>query len=222
MPRRRGVLRKVALAAIAIPASGCIRLPREGDPAKHPEDRDRPCWQNIEDERIDQEPFFDPEREDEMVIPEDEMHFQYDEYDDEDYPEYKAYIDTVDHSNTVLFKANVYATVEEAIESYSEVHESFEDPDSFGVGDEAMEQEARDGKFAEMVFRKSNAVGHVISYIPGEAPEDPDDRRFRPRSRVSRYSRQLRDYWGGTSDYKDHPGFCRQEVMDLQQPDEDD
>ncbi len=129
MPRRRGVIKKTALATITVPAFGCIKLPREGDPAKPPEDQDRPCWQNIQDERIELEPFFDPGREDEMVLSEEEMHSVYDKYDDENYPEYKAYLDTVDNSVTVLFNAYVHHTVDGAKTRYNENKESYEDPD---------------------------------------------------------------------------------------------
>ncbi len=155
-----------------------------------------------------------------MVIPEDEMHFQYEEYDDEDYPEYKAYIDTEDYSNTILFKTNVYSTVDEAKSHYNVTKQSYDEPNTFGTGDQAAKQD--DGDHAETIMRVSNAVGHVVSYVPDEAPEDPEDRRFQPRTRATGYARELRDYWGGTSSFEDHPGFCREEVKALQQPDEPD
>ncbi len=219
MPRRRGVLKKTVLTVTAISASGCLIADDAGDPGVAPEDRDRPCWQNIDGERIDQEPFFDPGREDEMVLSDDEMHSVYDSYDDEDYPEYNAFIDTVDNSVTVLFNAYVHHTVDGAKTRYNENKDSYDDPDTFtGFADQAIRHTGED--YAEMTIRVSNAVGHVISYVPDEAPEDPDDRRTTPRMKVFGFGQDLHDYWAGTSDYKNQPGFCRQEVMDLQQPDE--
>ncbi len=203
---------------MAITTSGCILADDAGDPGVAPEDRDRPCWENIHGERIDLEPFFDPEREDKMVLPEEEMLSVYDTYEDEDYPEYKAYIDTRDQANTVLFNVEVYPTVEEAETHYNETTQ-VDGAKDYGFGDQAAKH--TDGDYAEMTIRVSNAVGHVISYIPEAAPEDPEDRTFSPRGRVLRFAEELHDYWAGTSSFENQPGFCRDEVKALQQPDED-
>ncbi len=155
-----------------------------------------------------------------MVLSEDEIHSVYEKYDDEEYPEYKAYIDTIDNSVTVLFKVDVYPTVEEAETHYTETKESYEEPKDWWFKDQSVKQ--TDGDHAEMIIRVSNAVGHVISYVPEKAPEDPDDRRTTPRGQVLAFAKDLRDYWAGTGDYRQNPGFCREEVKALQQPDEND
>ncbi len=153
-----------------------------------------------------------------MVPPQEKMHSVYEKYDDEDYPEYKAYIESIDDSVAILLKVDVYPTVEEAETHYNENEESYDEPNTYGFADEAVKQV--NGDYAEMTIRVSNAVGHVISYVPDEAPEEPDERWTSPSARVLAFGEDLHDYWAGTSDYKNQPGFCRQEVMDLQQPNE--
>jgi len=214
---RREVLKAGATALTSV-SYGCIVDDGANEPLP-PEEVDRPCWENIEGEEIDVQPLFNPEDEEEMVIPEDELISEYERFEDEDNPDFDAYVYTEDYSHTVLMRVEVYPTVEAATRRYQEINSGFDEPESFGVGDEATEQ--KKGDSAEMVFRKSNAVGHVKSYVPERAPEEKEKRTFPPRTRVSTFASKLRDYWGGTSDFEDHPGFCREEVVERQNPDKD-
>lgn len=205
------MLKRLGSVTGALAISGCL-VGDDSSPVTPPEERDRPCWETVDGEQVNIDPVFSVADQDEMVLPEDEILSVYEKFDDPDYPTYDAYIDTRDYSNTILLKVKVYADVEDAVEHYEENKAAYESPNNFSIGDEAVRQD--DGDYAEMTMRISNAIGHVISYVPEQAPEDPADRTFPPRTRVSRYARRLHDWWGGTSDFRKEPGFCREEILE--------
>jgi len=213
---RREVLKAGATALTSV-SYGCIIDDGANEPLP-PEEVDRPCWENIEGEEIDVQPLFNPEDEEEMVIPQEELLSEYERFEDEDNPGFEAYVYTEDYSHTLLVNVSVYPTVEEASERHGEIKSDYGDPRRFDMCEEALLRD--EGDSAEMVFRKSNVVGHVKSYIPEHAPE-AEERAYLPGTRVAGYSGELCDYWGGTSDFEDHPGFCREEVVKRQNPDKD-
>jgi len=217
---RREVL-KAGATVLASVSYGCIIDDGANEPLP-PEEVDRPCWENIEGEEIDVQPLFNPEDEEEMVIPEGELISEYESFEDEDNPDFDAYVYTEDYSTTLLMSAEVYPTVEEAVERYEEIASGFSNTEEFSIADGAVREVSKDGESAEMVLRKSNAIGHLKSYIPERASENKEELTYpNPDITVTGYSRELRDYWGGTSDFEDNSGFCRQEVVKRQNPDRD-
>lgn len=208
---RRDICIRSVLYLMTAVISGCL-VGDDSSPVTPLEDRDRACWQTIDGERVDQDPLFNPSDEDKMMLPQKQIHSSYKKIEDDDYPGFDAYMYTTDNSHTILLKVDVYSSVDQTIKYYEESIDKLESPESSSLGDQAVKK--RGDNFAEIIFRLSNAIGHVISYVPEDAPEDPQDRMYPPRTRVAAFAKKLRDYWGGTSDYRDRPGFCRDEILE--------
>lgn len=147
-----------------------------------------------------------------MILPQEEIHSSYVRIEDEDYPQFDAYVYTTDYSHTILLKVDVYSSVDQAVDNYETGVNNLESPERFSIGDQSVKQKRDES--AEMIFRISNAVGHVFSYVPEEAPEDVQERMYPPRTRVSAFANKMRDWWGGTSNYRKEPGFCREEILE--------
>lgn len=207
---RRQICNIIAMSTATM-ISGCL-VGDDSSPVTPPEERDRPCWQTVEGERIDKDPLFSVVNQDEMVVPAEELPPAYKKYEDERYPAYDAYIYTRTDGNTLLFDVKVYSNVSDAGRHLQDIKDAYNSYEEYGFADEVVFH--NEGGFAETTIRMSNAIGSVISYVPEQAPENPEDRTFSPGIRSVGYARELRDWWGGTSDYRKEPGFCREEILE--------